>query len=281
MSYDPPSEPHASAPRIALTISGSDPSGGAGLQADLKTFHQHGVYGQAVVATLTVQDTAAVRESFPVEASLVGAQIDALLADRPPAAAKTGALGSAAVVRAVAASLAGLSAPIVVDPVLVATSGAPLLEAEAVDVLLERLLPRSTLVTPNAEEAARLTGLPAATVDEAAEACRALVALGPEAALVTGVVEGSRIADVLVADGEVRVFRSERLEVESHGTGCTLSAAITALLARGEDLASAVEAARIYVHRAIVERPGIGRALGFHAEPARPGLVGAPPEETP
>lgn len=257
-------------PPVALTIAGSDPSGGAGLQADLKTFHQFGVYGQAVPALLTVQNSLRVSrvEVLPVE--LVREQIEAVLEDVPPDAAKTGALGSAEMVRMVARMAAEWKFPLVVDPVMLSKHGQPLLAADAVRALCEELLPRAFLVTPNLPEAAALTGQPVGTLQEMRRAACALRAMGPSAVLIKGGhLEGDAI-DLLFDGAEWREFPAPRVaSPHTHGTGCAYSAAITAGLARGEALADAVGRAKLWIHEAIRTAPGLGRGAGplnLHAE---------------
>src|SRR5690606_3000952 len=171
---------------IALTIAGSDPSGGAGIQADLKTFHQHGVYGTAVITLLTVQNTRGVTAVETMRPELVRDQVRAVIDDVPPVAAKTGALGSAGVVRAAAELAAGFSFPLVVDPVMISKHGAPLLDDEAAEALTRELLPRAFLVTPNAPEAEVLSGIHVHDRESAADAARAIAERGPRAVLVKG-----------------------------------------------------------------------------------------------
>ena len=247
----------------ALTIAGSDPSGGAGIQADLKTFHQHGVYGESVVTLLTVQNTRTVAAIEFVAPAFVGAQIDAVVSDIPPRAAKTGALGRADIIEAVAERARDFRFPLVVDPVMVSKHGLALLADDAVDALVRRLLPHAALVTPNLPEAARMTGF---AVDDRAgmeRAARAIQAMGPRAVLVKGGHLAHEALDLLFADGRVTVFPGERIDtVHTHGTGCTLSAAITARLARGEALEAAVAGARAYIREAISRAPRLGGGCG-------------------
>jgi hydroxymethylpyrimidine/phosphomethylpyrimidine kinase len=265
---------------VALTVAGSDPSGGAGIQADLKTFHAFGVYGEAVLVALTAQNTLGVRGVHEVPVAFVAAQLDAVLEDIPPVAVKTGMLATAALVEAVADGLArGFTGALVVDPVMVATSGARLLEDDAVDALRRLLFPRAVLVTPNLAEAAVLSGI--AVVDErtALEAGRRILDFGPGAVLVKGGHgSGPEAVDLLVtSSGVVRLVRPRIATTSTHGTGCTLSAAVTASLALGRTLEEAVEDARDYLHRALVAAPGLGRGHGpvQHLVPA-PCRRGAP-----
>lgn len=248
---------------VALTIAGSDPSGGAGLQADLKTFHQHRVYGMAVVTLLTVQSTRAVRQVQLVAPALVDAQLAEVLADVPPAALKTGALGDAGVIEAVAARLAGVAAPLVVDPVMVSKHGHALLAPAAQDALVRLLFPRAALVTPNAHEAAALLGAPVETLAQARDAARRLADLGPQAVLVKGGHLAGDAVDVLYAAGQLSEFSAPRqATAHTHGTGCTLSAAITAWLARGEPLPRAVERAKAWLDAALRTPPAVGHGVG-------------------
>ena len=248
--------------KIALTIAGSDSGGGAGLQADLKTFHQFGVFGTTVVTAVTAQNTAGVRAWDAVSPVLVTAQLDALAEDLPPAAVKSGMLGSAAVVEAVAAGLTRHRFPhYVLDPVMVATSGDRLLAAEAESLIARRLLPLAELVTPNLGEAAILAGMAVRTPAEMERAGRRLVELGAAAALVKGGhLAGAEVVDVLVWSGGVRAFAHPRIDTTStHGTGCTLSAGIAAGLAHDRSLEQAVADALGFVQRALAAAPGLGQ----------------------
>ena len=262
----PASAPPRPAPPIALTIAGSDSGGGAGIQADLKTFHRHAVFGTSVVTAITAQNTRGVAAWSAVEPALIAAQLDAVAADLRPAAVKSGMLGDREVVRAVAEGLRrhGLR-PYVLDPVMVATSGDPLLAEDAVVAIAAELLPLADLVTPNLDETAILVGRPVRDVAAMERAARALVEeQGAGAALVKGGhLDGPEAVDVLYADGELTLVRHPRLATTStHGTGCTLSAAIAARLARGEALRPAVLAALDFVHRAIAGAPGLGSGHG-------------------
>ena len=248
----------------ALTIAGSDPSGGAGLQADLKTFHQHGVYGMAVVTLVTVQNTRSVTRVDVLEPALVRQQLEAVLSDIPPGAVKTGALGNAAVISAVAEALRGQRAPLVVDPVMISKHGHPLLAAEAQGALVERLLPLTTLLTPNTHEAGALLGRPITTLEEAEAAARELAQRGPRAVLVKGGhLTGSEAVDVLFAEGMLTHFRAPRVETKhTHGTGCTYASAIAAGLALGKPLRTAIDDAKRWLTEALKTAPGLGSGLG-------------------
>jgi len=261
--------------KIALTIAGSDSGGGAGIQADLKTFHQFGVFGTSVITAVTAQNTVGVRAWEPVSIDLVTRQLDAVADDLPPAATKSGMLGSASLVETVADGIARRRLPnYVLDPVMIATSGDRLLDRDAERLVVRRLVPLATVVTPNLDEAAVLVGGEVRTPDDMERAGRALVRLGARAALVKGGhLAGEQVVDVLVADGAARRFTRPRLETTStHGTGCTLSAAVAAGLAHGRSLERAVEDALDFVHRAIAAAPGLGRGHGplNHFVPAPP-----------
>ncbi len=247
---------------LALTIAGSDPSGGAGLQADLKTFHQHGVYGMSVVTLVTAQSTQTVDWVEPLTPELVARQLDTLLADVRPQAAKTGALGSPGIIEVVAARVAGF--PLVVDPVMISKHGHALLSPEGQRALREHLLPRAFLLTPNAHEAEALLGEPVRTLAQAREAALALTRLGPRHVLLKGGhLDEADAIDVLALDGVLHEFRAPRIaSPHTHGTGCTLSAAITAWLASGVELLEAVTRARGFISRAIASPPAVGHGVG-------------------
>lgn len=257
-------------PPVALTIAGSDPSGGAGIQADLKTFHQFGVYGEAVITLVTVQNSTRVSRIQVLAPLLVREQIAAVLEDIPPAAAKTGALGSSEMVRAVAEAAAAFRFPLVVDPVMISKHGLPLLPEEAIRTLREELLPRATLLTPNIPEAEALTGIAIRSLDDARQAACRILQMGPRAVLIKGGhLEGDAID--LLGDGVAwHEYPARRIETRhTHGTGCTYSAAITAGLAQGLPLCDAVARAKQFVHEAIRTAPGLGRGCGpvnHHAE---------------
>ena len=240
-----------------LSIAGSDPSGGAGIQADLKTFAALEVYGCAVVTALTAQNTIEIPAVFPVPADFVRRQIDVLFADVTIHAVKIGMLGSAAVIREVAAALRshGL-AVIVLDPVLRASTGASLLDDDALTALREELLPLATVVTPNAHEVGILLGAPPPrSIAEARDAARALVGRGARAVLVSGghVGDDAACVDVLDDGFMIHEFSVARITapLSTHGTGCTLSSAIAAFMARGADLARACADGQLFVAESI------------------------------
>jgi hydroxymethylpyrimidine/phosphomethylpyrimidine kinase len=248
---------------VALTIAGSDPSGGAGIQADLKTFHQFGVYGEAVITLLTVQNTVRVERVECLSAELVLAQLEAVLEDIPPHAAKTGALGNEEIVRAVARAAGQFPFPLVVDPVMISKHGAPLVSQAAQAVIRNELLPRAALVTPNLAEAEALAGLPIRDLEEMERAGRKLVALGAPAVLIKGGHLSGEATDLLVTASGCRQYRGPRIATRhTHGTGCTYSAAIAAELAKGAALEDAVARAKAFISKAIGTNPGLGRGAG-------------------
>ena len=253
---------------VALSIAGSDPSGGAGLQADLKTFHQFGVYGEAVVTLITVQNTRVVNRVECLSADIVIAQICAVLEDIPPAAIKTGALGNAEIVRAIAGLT--FACPLVVDPVMISKHGAPLVAADARDAITRCLLPRATLLTPNLHEAAALTGESVEDVAGMRRAAARICEMGCKSALVKGGHLSGSAVDILYHEGSWHEFEAPRtVTPHTHGTGCTYSAAITAGLASGWNLVDAVGRAKRYITRAIETNPGLGAGSGpvnHHAE---------------
>jgi hydroxymethylpyrimidine/phosphomethylpyrimidine kinase len=250
--------------RTALTIAGSDSGGGAGLQADLKTFAAHGVYGMSAVTAITAQNTRGVTAVTALAPDMVVAQIEAVLEDLGADAIKVGMLANAAIVEAVAHSLARRpDIPVVLDTVMVAKGGAALLEPDAVTALLRDLLPRAIIVTPNVPEAEALTGLRIKTAADLHAAARALIDAGARAAVVKGGHLDGPAVDVFFDGRDAVELTADRVETpHTHGTGCTFSAAIAARLALGDDLRSAVRAAKAYVTRAILAAPGLGHGHG-------------------
>ncbi len=262
---------------VGLTIAGSDPSGGAGIQADLKTFHQFGVYGEAVLTLLTVQNTVAVDEVLILDPAFVRAQIRAVLADIPPDAAKIGALGGPAMVEAISFEAVDFHFPLILDPVMVSKHGAPLMTRDAQDKLIQLLLPACALVTPNLHEATAITGRPVRTLDEMREAAAAILELGAGAVLLKGGHLSGDAVDLLHWHGGTREYTAPRIETRhTHGTGCSYSAAITALLATGESLEEAVGIAKRWIHEAIATNPGLGRGSGPVNHFAKPGPSSKP-----
>jgi hydroxymethylpyrimidine/phosphomethylpyrimidine kinase len=266
---------------IALTIAGSDSGGGAGIQADLKAFSAFGVFGTSAVTAVTAQNTMGVTAVHPIPTDVVAAQLEALAADLPPKGIKSGMLATSDLVRTVARGLDRFGGvPYVLDPVMVATSGDRLLEEDAVDAVRTHLLPRATIVTPNLPEAAILTGAAVEVEADMEDAARDILAMGPRAVLLKGghldrghAEEPGRLVDLLVTDEAVQRWERERIETRhTHGTGCTLSAALAAGLARGLPLRSATERALDYVARAIAAAPGLGGGHGPVNHFVDPGL---------
>ena len=259
---DVPSAGEIAGPPVALTIAGSDSGGGAGVQADLKTFHAFGVFGTSAITAVTAQDTRRVYGIQKVDPKLVARQIRAVVEDLTPAAAKTGMLADAEIIGAVAETLGqvGISR-LVVDPVMVATSGDRLLEPSAERAYRRALFPLATLLTPNLREAELLTGFPVRDLEGMCEAARRLRADGCGGVLIKGGhLPGEEILDLLLDGERWHVWRNARIgEGEAHGTGCTLSAAITAGLARGQRLFEAVDAGLRFTREALKAAPRLGR----------------------
>ena len=254
---------HSHKTPVTLTIAGSDPSGGAGIQADLKTFHQHGVFGTSVVTLLTVQNTQSVSAVEMVATDFVVAQLNAVLGDLPVAAAKTGALGSAEMISAVATEAANFKFPLVIDPVMISKHGAPLMAEQAGKTLKAKLLPHAFLITPNLDEAAALTERKVDSIATMRDAAQAIAAMGPQHVLVKGGHLDGEALDVLFSDDQFHEFSSARLETpNTHGTGCVTSAAITANLANGLNIVEAVAAAKSFITRAIQTNPNLGDGYG-------------------
>lgn len=253
----------------ALTIAGSDSSGGAGIQADLKTFQALGVWGMTAITAVTVQNTQGVSGAVAVPPKVVAEQIASVDGDIGVDAAKTGMLGNAAIIEAVARAVRDADiAHLVVDPVLVSKHGDPLLAEEALEALVRELFPLATLVTPNTVEASRLAGGAVTNRAEQVEAARAIAAMGPRAVLVKGGhLTGGEATDVLYYGGQVVDIRAARIDaINTHGTGCVLSAAITAGLAKGKPLESAVRQGKDFVTGAIKAGLALGKGIG----PANP-----------
>jgi hydroxymethylpyrimidine/phosphomethylpyrimidine kinase len=250
--------------KVVLTIAGSDSGGGAGIQADLRTFAAHGVHGASAITAVTAQNSVAVLDWIALEPRMVVAQIEAVASDMPVAAAKTGMLATAAIVSAVAEAARRLPLPlVVVDPVMVAKSGDRLLDPDAETAYRERLLPIATVVTPNLPEAEALLGRPVRTLGQMREAARALQAMGPRAVVVKGGhLEGDAV-DVFFDGIELAELPAPRIATaNTHGTGCTYSAAIAARLALGDPLLTAVRGAKEYLTEAIRRSYSVGRGHG-------------------
>jgi hydroxymethylpyrimidine/phosphomethylpyrimidine kinase len=250
---------------IALTIAGSDSGGGAGIQGDLKTFAAHRVFGTSVVVAVTAQNTLGVRAVHPIPGEVVQAQLDAVAEDLPPQAVKTGMLATRELVLLVAEALATRQwSNYVLDPVMVSSSGARLLTDDAMEAVRHHLVPLALCITPNLHEAEMLTGLPVHDPATMVAAGEALLAMGARNALIKGGhLESDILVDILVTpDGVERFSQSRLLTRSTHGTGCALSAAITAWLARDVPINEAVELALGYVQDAIRNAPGLGGGIG-------------------
>jgi hydroxymethylpyrimidine/phosphomethylpyrimidine kinase len=253
---------------VALTIAGSDSSGGAGIQADLKTFAALGVFGASVVTALTAQNTRGVSGIHLVPPAFVAAQIDAVCSDLDVAAVKIGMVAQLATIDAIAAGLARWPPkPVVLDPVMVATSGDRLLDPDAIEALRTKLVPRAALITPNLPEAAALLGEPVASSESAIESQgRRLLAMGCGAVLIKGGHgQGAESIDFLISGSGVVALAAPRIATQhTHGTGCSLSSAIAAGLAKGEDLETAVRHAKAWISAAIAaaDRLGVGHGHG-------------------
>ena len=251
--------------KTALTIAGSDSGGGAGIQADLKTFAAHGVFGTSAITAVTAQNTLGVICWQALPADLVTAQIEAVAGDLGADAVKVGMLGTAAIVEAVAAAIAALELPhVVVDPVMIAKGGDRLLDADAVAALASELLPQAHVVTPNVPEAEALAGLTIRSVEDMRRAGERILRMGPRVVLVKGGhLDGPDSTDVAcAASGAFELTRPRVATAHTHGTGCTLSSAIAANLARGLSDREAIEAAREYLDGAIRHAPGLGKGQG-------------------
>ena len=255
----------ATNPRVILTIAGSDSCAGAGIQADLKTIAACGGYGATAITAVTAQNTRGVHEVFELPPEFVTAQVTAVFDDLDVAAVKTGMLASADIARAVARELRRHRAgPVVVDPVMIAKGGHALLHDDAVECLRTEVLPLATLITPNRLEAEKLAGMPVRRIEDAEAAGRVILSSGCAAVLVKGGhLETQSAVDVLVTADGVEVFEANRITTpHTHGTGCTLSAAIATYLGRGADLSAAIRAAKLYVTEAIRNGLALGKGHG-------------------
>jgi hydroxymethylpyrimidine/phosphomethylpyrimidine kinase len=251
--------------KIALTIAGSDSGGGAGIQADLKTFAAFGVFGTSAITAITAQNTVGVTAVQALPADLVTAQIEAVSSDMHIAATKVGMLATVAVVEAVAAAIASLELPlVVVDPVMLAKSGDRLLDDDAVRAVKEELLPRALVVTPNLPEAEALSGRAIHSLEDARDAATRILKLGPSAVVIKGGHgEGPELVDLLFDGRTFLEFRTARIETRNtHGTGCTFASAVAARLALGDALVDAVANAQAYVAGAIRHAFAIGHGHG-------------------
>ncbi|MCF8885488.1 MAG: bifunctional hydroxymethylpyrimidine kinase/phosphomethylpyrimidine kinase [Nitrososphaerota archaeon] len=248
----------------ALTIAGSDSGGGAGIQADLKTFAALGVHGMSAITSITAQNTRTVTMIHDVPVEMVREQIRVVVEDIGVDAVKTGMLHTAEIISTVVEELEKIDTPIVVDPVMIAKSGARLLREEAMKTLIEKLIPIATIVTPNAREAEALSGIKIENLEDQKKAARLIADLGPRSVVVKGGhINSSIVSDVLYYDGEFRVYSGERVETRNtHGTGCTFASAIAAQLAKGYDIPNAVKTAKRFVTDAIKYGLPIGGGHG-------------------
>ena len=248
-----------------LTIAGSDSGGGAGIQADIKAISANGGYAMSAITSVTAQNTVAVTDAFDLPIPLIEAQLDAVFTDFEVASVKTGMLSSSAIVEAVARKLREYTPPaIVVDPVMISKSKFPLLKEEAIDSLKTALIPLATVITPNVYEAELLAQQDIQNTEDAQSAAKAIAELGCQAVLVKGGhLIGDKAIDVLYCDGKWSFFEAERVETENtHGTGCTYSAAIATQLAYGKDLSNAIHTAKAYITGAIQHALDLGRGHG-------------------
>lgn len=254
---------------VVLSIAGSDSSGGAGIQADIKTFSALGVYGATAITAITAQNTMGVHSQYAIDPQMVYEQIVAVVCDLHPRVVKIGMLSNVEIVRAVATALRNYHLPVILDPVMVSSSGHRLLSIEAESVIKRELLPITTLITPNIPEMQRLTDMPLSSYEEKRLAAQCLMAQGAGAVLVKGGHEdGDTKSDILFqrsASGiESSLFSSETIQTNNiHGTGCTLSAAIAAYMARGLDLCEAVAEAKRYISEAIRHGADVSVGSGF------------------
>ena len=249
---------------VAMTIAGSDSGGGAGIQADLKTFQALGVHGTCAITAITAQNTHGVKAVFNVPCPVIESQIDAVLADFAIRFAKTGMLSQAETIRCVARKVTEYGLKVVVDPVMSAEAGGRLLNPDAVDVLKKELLPIAEVTTPNVYEAAVLSGVKIGDMDSAREACKVIRSSGVKNVVLTGGHFGG--IDILY-DGEFHYFKGDLAPGGTHGTGCTHSASVTAYLAQGETLVAACEKAKAFVRNAVLQSMDVGH--GVH--PVNPG----------
>ncbi|MBI4209240.1 MAG: bifunctional hydroxymethylpyrimidine kinase/phosphomethylpyrimidine kinase [Deltaproteobacteria bacterium] len=246
---------------VALTIAGSDPSGGAGIQADLKTFHQLGVYGMSVITLLTIQNTQSVKKVQVLKPDFVLAQLESVIKDILPQAAKTGALGSKPIVEVIAKHAKKMEFPLVVDPVIVSKHGARLLSVQGQRALIRKLFPYATLITPNLLEAMILAKREKRS--SLTDIAKAIADLGPKAVLITGIQERDQSIDLFYNEGQFHRFQARWIRTKhTHGTGCTLSAAITAELAQGKKIWDAINIAKKFVTKAIATNPKLGHGFG-------------------
>jgi hydroxymethylpyrimidine/phosphomethylpyrimidine kinase len=251
---------------VALTIAGSDSGGGAGIQADIKTFAAHGVFGATVITAVTAQNTVRVAGVHPVPPEFVALQLRAVLEDIPVKAVKTGMLFNTGIVRMVASEIKACRLfTLVVDPVMISKSGAALLHEDAVAIMISELIPLALCVTPNIPEAEKLTGLKIGGIEEMKRAAEKIAAMGAQNVVVKGghLQNGENVTDVALLGGQFQEFTRKRIATgNTHGTGCTFSAAIAAGLARGLDIENSVKVAEMYIGRTIELSWKLGKGPG-------------------
>jgi hydroxymethylpyrimidine kinase/phosphomethylpyrimidine kinase len=249
---------------VAMTIAGSDSGGGAGIQADLKTFAALGVHGTAAITSITAQNTKSVTAVQDVDPEVIRKQIVAVAEDIGIDAAKTGMLHTEEIIKAVSSEIGRYNLQLVVDPVMIAKSGAHLLKPEAIDAMKLHILPKATVVTPNRFEAERLTGIEVRTIDDAKNCAEKICELGPQAVVIKGGhLNGEESVDILYYRSRFKLFSAPRINVKTtHGTGCSFSAAIAAELAKGEEVPTAIETAKSLVTTAIRFGIDVGKGHG-------------------
>jgi hydroxymethylpyrimidine/phosphomethylpyrimidine kinase len=249
----------------ALTIAGSDSGGGAGIQADLKTFAALGVHGMSAITSITAQNTVAVTAIQDVDEEVIKAQIDAVVSDIGVDAAKTGMLHTKNIIHCVSKEIEEHGFPVVVDPVMIAKSGALLLKPEAIHSLINELLPLATIVTPNVMEAEKLSNIKINSLESAKESAKAISRLGPKAVVIKGghMPVGKKVIDILYYEGEFKILEAEYIEAKTtHGTGCSFSAAIAAEIAKGKEIPEAIELAKKFITQSIRYGIRIGKGYG-------------------
>ncbi len=251
-------------PARIMTIAGSDSGGGAGIQADIKTIMALGGYGCSALTAITAQNTLGVQGVLPLPSAFIRLQIDSIVSDIGVDMAKTGMLASSEVMKTIAAAISEYGIPLIADPVMVAKGGAALLEKEAIATLISDIVPLSHLITPNLPEAELLTSAKITSIADQEKAGQRLLTMGARAALIKGGHgEGEEIVDILVTPSGTLHFPTERIDTRhTHGTGCTLSAAIATCLAQENDLPKAIAKAKKYLHKAITLAPKIGKGHG-------------------
>ncbi|WP_108307083.1 bifunctional hydroxymethylpyrimidine kinase/phosphomethylpyrimidine kinase [Metalysinibacillus jejuensis] len=251
--------------KVALTIAGSDSGGGAGIQADLKTFQELGTFGTSVITAITAQNTLGVHDVHPVPVATIEAQLDAVLADFEVAAAKTGMLFSAAIITAISQKLRGTNIPLVIDPVMIAKGGASLLQQQAIDAMKEQLIPLATIITPNIPEAEVLASMTISSEADMQQAARTLLSMGAKVVIIKGGHADNPTAarDYVATAQQAFIVETPFVPTnQTHGTGCTFSAALTAELAKGTALEEAVIIAKQFIQSAIAHQLYLGAGHG-------------------